>query len=236
MTRDKFMTCNNRGITQATLIAVFAWSPTLRPAMVQRLMSKGYEAPTHIYVNSGLHILHADPTWPWTIENGYERWRNYETDLHGTFHAYMQNAPKAQLVFMSTHSVCEAKYTDGGVYKYRSVVDAYRRNPAEGAASCITRLSSRFDKSNAMTDCIDGLRIGRGAQLLNARLHKVLQLDNYTSVLEVDAHAITHDRCEATPDGVHYNILILEELWELFAKLGWGHHHHHHHHHRHYHQ
>jgi len=72
MTPHKFSTCNNRGRTQATVIAVFAWSPTLRPAMVQRLMGKGYEAPTHIYFNSGIHILHVDPTWPWAIENGYE--------------------------------------------------------------------------------------------------------------------------------------------------------------------
>jgi len=196
--------------------AVFEWASIFNYTVVDGLLRRGYPTPTVVYVNNGLWILHMEPSWSWTTVDGYRAWENYEADLQQTLQGYRQAAPQASIVFMNTHSVCEEAY--GGDYK--RILALYRSNRSVAAEPCVKRLSSMgYFHDDAEEKCVKGFRVDANAQLLNVRLQNTLgKLQN---VKVVDAHGITRQRCDCSPDGIHYNALVLEELKHLFVQLHW---------------
>merc|ERR1712032_805062 len=195
-------------------MGLFQWTVTLHSTAVEDLLRQGYPMPTVLYVNKGLWILHMEPTWPWTT--GYKAWENYETSLQETVQSYRQVAPQATIVIMNTHSVCEDAY-DGD---YAQIIELYRSNRSVAAMPCVERLSKMgYFHNDIEGKCIKGFRVSENSQLLNLRLQEAIGA--FKNVEIVDAYAITHQQCSFTSDGVHYNLLVLEELNYFFHQLQW---------------
>ena len=180
------------------------------------MLRNGLPAPTAIYFNSGLHLLHMIPASEWYTANCAEHWISFEDDLESVVNMYTETAPNATIALMTTHEICEEKFFGN----YAHIRDLCHDDSYEAAKQCIERMpeSSDLPKENVTQLCQDAFATRKGSHFLYDRTIAAVKRFIY-AIRVVDAFQITSGNCDLSSDGRHYNLMVAQELRALFAQI-----------------
>mmetsp|Transcript_8137 Transcript_8137/g.11724 ORF Transcript_8137/g.11724 Transcript_8137/m.11724 type:complete len:387 (-) Transcript_8137:261-1421(-) len=173
--------------------------------------------PDAIYFNGGLHLLQVPHTGfrpgLWNVYVGVEHY------VHKFLNEAFAVSPNAHVVYMNSHSICEAKFHG----TWGDYLLAVQKDPMTVVANCVRELVNEYGEADIKTDqamrgCITSPFTESGVLNINHRIESSIATymtnhDLYTKRIGcVDGHAITTDRCDYTRDGRHYPGLVPQEL------------------------
>lgn len=199
--------------------AVWLLRTMFDPDAVDFIMSAGEPAPTVVYFDSGLWLLHVHPLRKMTSLM-FKHITSYVHDLQQTFEAYRKAVPDVGLTVMTPYSVDERKYHS----PWYALFELRKRDFAKATQPCITDTIDEFP-SEAKDVCWAFWFDRRGSELIrNKVIHTVLNSQDLPGgpATLIDAWAKSDGHCnEWCKDGRHYLQFAFQTLHELLQKNGY---------------
>jgi hypothetical protein len=181
--------------------------------------------PTAVFVNQGLHLLHAYPFRSCAATDGpvsYYDCGKHKDLVTGILRALRPITPIS--IWKTSNYVCDAKYYGG----WRSAIDKWH-NPQERGAleqACRKDCATFNDERPCGDELIDARSsdIQRNESLravAMVRDEEILQqmVGTTNAIGVVDAFSVTDGRCDSTDDGRHYRGLDPEVVRLMAAEL-----------------
>lgn len=167
-----------------------------------------------------LLIIKLIPYRQWDIgdKDAYLTWFNTEEILKLFVNDTICAFPKSKIVFMTSHSICEDKFTGN----YKKALVQIKRNATQFASPCVAFLEQKRvckGRQSCLKACLESTFNDRGVRLINQRVLAVLP----AFVKVVDAWNLTKGQCIHTrsSDGSHYDKFIRkQEINRLKSFIG----------------
>ena len=176
---------------------------------------KATNIPDVVYFNGALHFLHLIPYRKWN----YDEWATVEESAIEMVNNVKSMAPRAHVIFMKNHAICEQKYIKG----YKEMIQKMKTEPTtKWANECVHWLMKHAteSKKSAEEKCVRGIFTTNGVRDLNNRITSSIR-NTFDDVAVLDLFMFTLNRCEYTKlgDGRHYSELEYYEVVEFYYKI-----------------
>ena len=166
--------------------------------------------------NFGLHLLHIYPERP-SSSGSLHCALGYEALIAGSVAEARAALPKATLVWRTTNSVCDGRFSN----RWSAAARAYHCTPISACGAHEAAIRRKCEnRYNVSGDTCDATFMDR--QNTRAQRERSLAALRGVAPPEVrvlDAFQHTDDRCELTVDGRHYPLLLGQLNLKLLALL-----------------